>query len=110
MQKMKSVFIVHHSYQLDDDAFSEETKLIGVYSSKKEAEEAVVRSRKLPDFDRLPDYFSIDEYELDKDHWTEGFDTKRYQPLFSVWKKDSGGNIELIKEGLVEADALRLVS
>ncbi len=69
---MNTVFIVQHSYQLDD---CEETKFIGAYSSKEEAEKAVERLQKQPGFDKLPDCFCIDEYELNKDHWTEGFIT-----------------------------------
>lgn len=106
---MKSVFIVDHSYQLNDDAFSEETKLIGIYSTKRNAEEAIERSKLLPGFKQFPDYFTADEYVLDEDNWTSGFFTEKNQPIFSVWNKDSNGEVHLVKERLVEADALRLV-
>src|SRR5688572_8667759 len=38
---MDTVFVVHHSYLVDDDASSEETKLIGVYSTQSKAQNAV---------------------------------------------------------------------
>jgi hypothetical protein len=31
--------------------------------------------RKLPGFSALPQYFSINEYELDQDQWRQGFAT-----------------------------------
>src|SRR6266545_7168893 len=85
---MKTVFVLQHSYQLDDAVSSEETKLIGVYSSRLNAEQAVKRLRKKPGFKRLPKYFCIDEYALDQDNWAEGFITDRFIPIFSVWRKD----------------------
>ena len=106
---MKGIFIVHHSYQLDNAASSEETKLIGVYSSKLKAQQAIRRLRKQPGFKRLPTYFSIDEYWLDQVNWEDGFISKKYTPLFSVWRRDRARKIHLVKAGLVEADALRLV-
>lgn len=68
---MEHVYVVQHSRSLGDG--DEETKLIGVYSSERKAQEAVVRARLLPGFRDTPDDFSIDEYAIDKDHWTEGF-------------------------------------
>ncbi|GGG70308.1 DUF7336 domain-containing protein [Paenibacillus radicis (ex Gao et al. 2016)] len=50
-----------------------ETKLIGVYSSKEIAESVVERYKRLPGFKDYLDSFYISEYEIDKDHWTEGF-------------------------------------
>lgn len=69
---MKSVFIVQHSYDSDG---CEETKFIGAYSSKKEAELAIKRLIDKPGFKNWPDAFFIDKYDLNKDHWTEGFST-----------------------------------
>ncbi|MFK7900988.1 MAG: hypothetical protein AB8B61_09550 [Cyclobacteriaceae bacterium] len=69
---MKTVFILQHSYDLDG---CDETKLIGVYSTKHEAENAVHRLREQEGFKRTIEGFEIDEYEINKDHWTEGFIT-----------------------------------
>lgn len=69
------VFVVHHAYESDG---AEESKLIGVYSSRDAAEQAVARARTLPGFVDHPDGFSVDDYVLDEDHWTQGFVTVRY--------------------------------
>jgi hypothetical protein len=81
---MKSVFIVQHLHVFPDG--SECVKLIGAYRCKAAALSAVERLRVQPgfcDYPRIidPDLdtdesgFYIDEYLLDKDHWTEGFVT-----------------------------------
>ncbi|NPV90893.1 MAG: hypothetical protein HPY50_08980 [Firmicutes bacterium] len=67
---MKTVYVLHHSYEVDDN---ENVKLIGVYSTKDNAEAAVEKLKPLPGFKDYPDCFCIDEYEIDKDHWTEDF-------------------------------------
>jgi len=67
---MKSVFLLQHSYEVDS---YEETKIIGIYSSKNHAEIVIRRYQTLPGFKDFPDCFYIDEYELDKDNWVEGF-------------------------------------
>lgn len=48
-------------------------KLIGIYSSKVLAEAAETRARLLPGFAEEPDGFTIEPYEIDKDHWPRGF-------------------------------------
>jgi len=65
-------FLLQHSYELDD---CEETKIIGIYSSKEHAERAIQRLRSLPGFRNRPDNFHIDGYPVDQDHWTEGYET-----------------------------------
>ncbi len=69
---MTEVFVLQHEYELDDH---DETKLIGVYSSRSEAEAAVKRLSTQPGFSDHADGFSIDTYPLDQDHWQEGFAT-----------------------------------
>jgi homoserine kinase type II len=70
---MKSVFILQHVRQ--DGPDDEDEKIIGIYSTKENAEKTIEKYKKkdLPGFKDYPDSFYIDEYELDKDHWTEGF-------------------------------------
>jgi hypothetical protein len=63
---MASVFVLFHEH--DDDA-----KLVGVYRTKEKAAAAKARAKKQPGFREHPKGFTIDEYSLDKDHWTEGF-------------------------------------
>jgi len=65
---MKSVFILWHVSPDNDDE-----KLIGVYQSEIEARSAIKRLESQPGFQNEPEGFSVDEYELNKDHWTEGF-------------------------------------
>jgi len=48
-------------------------KVVGIYSSRSLAEAALERTRLLPGFAEEPEGFSIDQYEVDKDHWSRGF-------------------------------------
>jgi len=65
------VYVLQHEYEIAGG--QEETKLIGVYSTKENAQAAISRLVALPGFVEHPDDFCIDEYETDQDHWTEGF-------------------------------------
>jgi hypothetical protein len=67
---MQSVFLLQHSYELDG---CDETKVIGVYSSKEKAETVACKYKNLPGFKEHPDCFYIDEYLIDKNYWEEGF-------------------------------------
>lgn len=69
---MTSVFLLSHSYELPDDD-AEAIKIIGVYSTRENAEAAVRRLLPQPGFCDHPDDFVIDEYTLDDDNWEEGF-------------------------------------
>ena len=68
---MPAVFVLHHVRA--DDEYADDAKLIGVYSSKDKAEEAIKRLTPLPGFCLHPAGFQVDEYELDEDNWTTGF-------------------------------------
>ena len=68
---MKTVFIVQHERIKDED--NEDVKIIGVYSSKENAGDAINRLRNQPGFKDHSNGFNIDEYEINKDHWVEGF-------------------------------------
>jgi hypothetical protein len=48
-------------------------KVVGLYSSRVLAEEAMDRARGLPGFAQEPEGFTIEQYELDRDHWPRGF-------------------------------------
>lgn len=69
---MKSVFLLQHSYEQGE---CEETKIIGIYSSKAKAEETIERFKNIIGFKEHQDCFYIDEYDIDKDNWIEGFIT-----------------------------------
>lgn len=81
---MEKVFVVQHSHILPDDI--EDVKMIGVYRTLDAARAAVRRLGEQPGFSQYPTLidpdvtdeengFYIGEYELDADHWTEGFFT-----------------------------------
>jgi hypothetical protein len=67
---MKSVFILEHSYEINE---IDETKFIGVYETKELAEEAILRLKTQPGFRDRQEDFHISENELNKDNWVEGF-------------------------------------
>jgi hypothetical protein len=66
----KDVYVLQHSYQ---DAGCAETKMIGIYRLREEAEAAIIRLKLQPGFRDFQDDFHIDRYPLDLDHWSEGF-------------------------------------
>jgi hypothetical protein len=47
--------------------------LIGVYSDETEARAAIARLKDQRGFVDFPEGFQIHAYELNRDHWTEGF-------------------------------------
>ncbi len=67
----ESVFVLQHVAREGQD--DEDVKFIGAYTSRESAAAAVGRLRRQPGFSEFPEGFNVDEYELDKDHWTEGF-------------------------------------
>jgi hypothetical protein len=78
---MNSVFVLHHLHVFPSG--EEDTKLIGTYSSNETARAAIERLKVQPEFCDYPHLtddeesgFYLDEYELDKDHWIEGFITE----------------------------------
>ena len=48
-------------------------KTIGIYSSSEMAQKAIDRMKQKPGFRDPEGEFSIDSYEIDMDHWAEGF-------------------------------------
>ena len=68
---MTTVYVVQHVR--DEDGQDEDVKMIGVYSSRENAAEAVDRMKQQPGFSDWPDGFHIDAYPVDQDHWAEGF-------------------------------------
>ncbi len=105
---MKSVFVLQHSYE-SSISEEEETKFIGVYSTREKAKKAISRLSDQPGFRDLVDYFCIDEYQIDQDNWQDGFIMETYEPVWSVWRQDDNNNTFFVKGGLTEIDAFRLV-
>ncbi|MGW5093624.1 hypothetical protein ACWEQ1_00280 [Streptomyces nodosus] len=54
-------------------------KVLGLYSSKRLAEERVERARALPGFRRSPNGFFVHEYVLDTACWPNGFHVGKSQ-------------------------------
>ncbi len=70
---MKSVWLVWHIHQVSKT--NKDEKLIGVYKTEADAKAAIERLHGKPGFRDRPDGFWIDAYELNMDHWTEGYVT-----------------------------------
>jgi hypothetical protein len=56
-----------------DDEYSDDAILIGVYGTNADAEAAIEQLADKPGFKDYREGFQIAEYQLNKDHWTEGF-------------------------------------
>lgn len=69
---MKYVYLLEHAYEYGEN---EEVKLLGVYSSRKKAEEAVDRYFELPGFKDHPrQCFCISKLAINEDTgFSEGF-------------------------------------
>ena len=65
------VYLLLHTYEWPEG--EDEIKIIGVYSTRKNAEAAILRLRPLPGFCEHPDGFVIDEYTVNEDEWDAGF-------------------------------------
>ena len=68
---MDKVFVLHHVRR--DDEYAENAKLIGIYRSQEAVDAAIARLAGQPGFRDYPEGFQAEAYELDKDHWSEGF-------------------------------------
>lgn len=70
------VYIVQHVHEFDDD--SEDIKMIGAFTTREAAEQAVKQVSTAEGFRDTPEGFHINAYELDKIHWEEGYITYTY--------------------------------
>ncbi|THG36741.1 hypothetical protein E5988_16545 [Sphingomonas olei] len=68
---MEVVFVLHHVRS--DDEYGDNAKLIGVYRTASAAEAATKRLGGQPGFADHPSGWQIGRYDLDQDHWIEGF-------------------------------------
>ena len=66
-----TVYLLWHSRDVREGPTND--KLVGVYSTRAEAEAAIARKLPFDGFRDFPDGFLIDPYELDRDAWSEGF-------------------------------------
>ena len=65
-----SVFVLWH---IHDVGAVDDAKLIGVYKTNQDAQSAITRLVSKPGFSAAPEGFKIEEYEIGKDHWGEGY-------------------------------------
>lgn len=70
---MTHVFLLWHTQEDADLPGGEDVKLLGVYSSRQKAEEALNASVTLPGFSDQPAGFLITPYELDDRAWIGGY-------------------------------------
>ena len=70
---MRKLFVVIH-----ENPDTEDFKIVGIYSSRERAEAGIARARELAGFKAKPQGFSVNEYELDRDEWRQGFETIPY--------------------------------
>jgi hypothetical protein len=69
------VYLLEHYYEVVfNGKIFFETKTIGIYSTRDKADQVIKRFINITGFNKYPiTCFNIDEYEIDKDNWTEGF-------------------------------------
>jgi hypothetical protein len=70
---LTKAYVLQHVHSFEDG--TEDVKFIGVYSSREHAEAAIKRLGQAPGFSDAPAGFHIDEYQVDKDQWVEGYST-----------------------------------
>ena len=67
---MPEVFPVTHSHEIDGTEF---IRLVGVFSTRGEADAAAARAAELPGFDETRDGIHVGSATLGAPRWTEGF-------------------------------------
>lgn len=68
---METVYLVQHVSDVNGEY--EDVKLIGIFSSKEKANQAIQSLKTKPGFEEAKNGFSIDEIELDHVEWSEGY-------------------------------------
>ena len=67
------VYVLQHSYEVAECGH-DITKFIGVYTTRDAAQAAIERLSLQPGFRDSINSFCVDEYEVDQDHWAEGYE------------------------------------
>lgn len=68
------VYILQHKLYYEDLKDTAKVKMLGVYSTKRKAEQAILKYLRLPGFkDYTKSCFYITKYKIGELHWTEGF-------------------------------------
>jgi hypothetical protein len=75
-EEAMKVFVLQHVHAVTHG--EEDIKMIGIYSSRALAEQAMGRLRRQPGFCDAPAGFAIDTYTIDEDNWREGYVTVKH--------------------------------
>jgi homoserine kinase type II len=67
---MTKVFLLEHTARIGED---EDVKFIGVYATENDAKAAIERLKTKPGFRDQSGAFNYSDYEINSDHWTEGY-------------------------------------
>ena len=70
---MDSVYILWFVHEWKDEDREDDELLIGVYSTEDDARAAIERLKDKRGFSSMPESFLISKYQLNKDHWTDGY-------------------------------------
>lgn len=73
MDGERTVYLLQHVHE--QSGGEQEVKMIGIYSSRESAENAVRRLKEKPGFATSAEGFTVEAYTLDEDNWAEGFVT-----------------------------------
>ena len=76
---MDKVFLLWHVHEHENG--EDDEKLIGVYRTEIDARAAIERVGSQPGFVEASHGSEICPYELNKDHWTEGYFTARWKDV-----------------------------
>ena len=70
-----TVFVLEHARYKDDDENNdvEDFKLIGVFATEKQAQDAIEQLKSQSGFKNYPNSFHIDAYPLNQINWSQGF-------------------------------------
>ena len=66
-----NVYVLQHVHSKENDV--DDMKFIGVYSSREKALAAIKRLGRAPGFSEAANGFQVDEHQVDKDNWVEGY-------------------------------------
>ena len=69
----KKLYLLHYVKEFEDG--HEAVKLLGAFSSKKKAKEALSTIVKKNDLEKIYELFEIDAYTIDRIGWEEGYVT-----------------------------------
>ena len=70
---MESVYILWFVHEWEDEEREDDELLIGVYSTEADAQAAIERLKDKRGFSLMPEGFQMVKYQLNKDHWTDGY-------------------------------------